>query len=267
MKEYLLLWRFFPKMAIGAVFVAEVLMWIFGFNKTLNLLIIVGAVLSRHFSGVTLLIVIALIVAIVANLGVFLLNFLSSALLDLLDRVIRGGNERVRAIKLAKMMVEPLPEVSIRVFNEEPTLQITFLKLRSFAAAKYEKKKVLESFIGEVTNHLTTIKHVRDTSALNFYTALGQDRRTYEIALDEIQLLWNLVIVCLLGIPSILIHEISRGHALMLVASLVVCVCAAIAAVIRRKRFWAVFWLCAYLDNFSFGDFVEMVDREGETML
>lgn len=190
MREYLLVWRAFPKLLIGTVFLAELSLLIFG-DKAMISLEIAMRKLFTNFSGATLLLTIVLAFGVAASLGLFVLQVASAAARTAARFALRLVPVRLRtSSSFLRDFFESPYAMALRRFQEEADFYSQFCELKSasFSTDALGKMAEIRAHFSAVRSHLLS-GHFEDIEAINYYGLLGQDRRTYEIAEGEIQAL------------------------------------------------------------------------------
>ncbi len=266
MREYLLVWRALPKLLVGSIFLAEVLLFIFGESASVAGVEIIMRRLSTYFSGATLLLVVVLAAGVAASLGLFLLTVASAVARTAAKLALRllPARRRSNFLPLRELFENPYA-IALRRFREKADFYLQFheLKSSSFSTEALGKISEIKTHYAAVRSHLLSGNY-EDVESINYFGLLGQDRRAYEIAEDEVQALENFVVVLLLMPASLLLIGV-RSLALIISASTLVALSLAILPdIARRKCFLASFLLTAYMDNFTVSEGADVADREGE---
>jgi hypothetical protein len=265
-KDYFVIWRFFPKLSIGALFIFEVLgLLLGGRTSSLSRSIFVG--LATYFTGPTLLVSIIILLAIVANLGVWILNLLcgilGGGLRSLSRRWLFSANNKDSSLR---DLVEPCTEIAFRFYRNDPSFYSEWFRLRNLATSELNKRKPMENFTREINEHILSLRRWDEIEAINYYTSLSQDQARVDKLTDDTQTLWN-VLITVLMLPSIArMLEMTPATGITVSAVSLVLALSLVPQIIRRKRYVAAIIIIGYMDIFSFGP-TSIEEREGETLL
>lgn len=269
MKEYLLIWRALPKLLVGCMFPLELALLIFGRKTFAVVSTSVRDSLMRHFSGATLLVAVILLIVVLAGFGLFLLRVVSAvarasgrAALRFLPGRFKGG-----PLPLKDLFESPY-KAAVRIFQERGDFYLKTYELKSAAFAVESLGKLSE--IGQhweaVKTYLVAAKH-EDVEAVNFYSMLGQDRRTYEIIDSEIQTLEYFIVVSLLVPAMPFLLGIGGWRWITILVVVLFTATLLLPEIANRRRFLASFVLSSYLDLFTVHEGADVADREGEPYL
>jgi hypothetical protein len=267
MKEYILVWRFFPKLFLGALFVVEFFIVLTGTHKALDLLLMLFHILTTHFSGPTLLVAIVLMAAVIANIGVFGLALLSGLVGRVILRIFhRWLRNSTRNFNWIGNIIEPTANVAFQLYKRNVGFYAEFFRLKQLATVELKTRKQIIVFAKEVDTYVTSLPSPWEAEAIGYYTALTQVQKLLDRISDEVQTIWNLILVILLGVPSLIQLNITAIEKLLYTTLLLVFSLSLFPILIRRKRILAVLILCGFLDCFTLG-VADVEDREGEPVL
>lgn len=267
MREYLLAWRALPKLAIGAAFMVELLLIFLGDEILLDAASSAFKRLGVHFEGATLLIAVVLLLAFGASLGLFLLNAIS-AVVRTIGRILAGIAPSAltrRSLPLRELFESPYATAMKLLAgpNGQFYVDVYAKKSSSYSLEALEKSQLIEAHFSSART-LVTQGQVVDVESVVFQGALAQERRTFEIILDECQVFENLAIVLALVPVALLATGLNIWPIIGLGALLLTLSAGLLPEIAYRKRFLAGYILATALELFAVNEGADVADREGE---
>lgn len=265
MQDYLLVWRFLPRLAVGGVFMVEVCSALFGLDRSADMLRALVAIVANLRSELALVVIVLLAVVTAANLGSMLLSCLTTAVRSL----VVGGiyallRDRIRHNSPLLDLISPMPDLVRRIYMKHKAFYIDHFRLKSMADEKLAEKEFINSHFREVERLLDSVSNWSIVCAQSYAQSMSQDQRKIEIMEDDLALAGNLqgeLVIAAFLIPFRIRPLLS---ALPLVATAFALACAVIPSQLARKRFLAQFQAASYIDVFTVTKLSEYHEREGE---
>jgi hypothetical protein len=247
--------------------IIELCIILFGYIATFHTIAIAFNALATQFTGATLLVAVVMVLAVLANLGIFILALLSSSFGALFLRSFRNLPKPLTGkLSWVNDVINPIPNLALQMYKDNPDYYLEYQKLRSLAVSELTLNREMEPFIKSIKAHMSTIQNFSEAIALSYYQGLTQTQSLFDRIDDDLRTLWSVLVVMLMGIPSIFLLPVSISSRFIAIVLLVVISLSVLPILFRRKRFFAVMQIIGYIDSFSMGP-ADVEDREGEPIL
>lgn len=196
-----------------------------------------------------------------------MLNFSTAALRGLISFLLERSSRPVfDGNAFLTDFLSPVGDIALQLFRRNLDYYKDLFNLRNYAALQLERKKQLEAFTNSIFELVEKSPSGWEVEAFNFLFLLSQDRRAIELIVDEVQVLWSVMLVSLLAVP-ITFMETHGVRLFLALTTLFVIIGFDVQLIVRRKRYAAAVVLQAHFNVLSTGPQADPGDREGEALI
>jgi len=200
MSEYAFVWRFLPKMVVGAAFLFVAVVGVMGIDALVSSVHKFVRIVAGLNSELAAIIVVILTTAIVLNLGSALVGWLSSAIrLSVGGIIYRLIKNRMSPDSTLMELVSPIQLLVQRNYIKHKSFYQNHFRLKSIGDEKLDQREAINKHYKEVEQLLDSIPDWNLVCAQSYQESLSQDQRKIEIMEDELALTSSFQLVMFLA--------------------------------------------------------------------